>query len=156
MTMNSPTPFTVRHQGRPWTPRTPLDIRPCISPTFMSLWPLWQNNSFLFCVTKLPKFVFVPFVHLFILHPSFPSFPHFLLSSLLFSFLLVSLFSFLLFLFFLFFFLFLFFFPFFLLFFSSFPFFLFSPFFLLLTGLYHGMSRSRGAPCLRARAVDRG
>ena len=30
MTIYSPTSLTVRHQGRPWTPRTPLDIRPCL------------------------------------------------------------------------------------------------------------------------------
>ena len=52
-------------------------------PTYMSLWP---HNNFQFCVTELPQFVFVPFVHLFILPPScFSLLPpsHIFVSSLL-------------------------------------------------------------------------
>ena len=37
MTIYRPTAFRVRHQGRPWTPRTPLDLRPCSSLPFYSI-----------------------------------------------------------------------------------------------------------------------
>ena len=51
MTIYSPTPFTVRHQGRPWTPRTPLDIRPWSSSSNIFIWHVYPISDFILFLT---------------------------------------------------------------------------------------------------------
>ena len=45
MIIHSPTPFTVRRQGRPWTRRTPLLLRPWVRSSWDMKSPAWLPNK---------------------------------------------------------------------------------------------------------------
>ena len=68
MTIYNPTPFTVWHQGRPWTTHTPLPVRPCIPLIYHHMrislkYSEWFHNSLtLIYFTELDRFSIVLYV----------------------------------------------------------------------------------------------